>query len=882
VGTKPRLMVELFAIVVAYYIASKIGLLWTLPMGAAPVVSPAAGVALAGVLVFGSRVWPAIFIGSLLSNALASDDFPSIVSALNKALPVISIGIGPSLQAICGSFLVHRFVKFPSSLSLSRDVVRLLLLAGPISCLLSATWGVTTLKWAGALAGEEYLFRWSNWWIGDTIGVIVFTPLILFLSAQPVLISWGRKMSVSLPVCFALIIVLASFVYINDREQDQVKLEFNNHAGQLARQIRENFETYNDVLYSVQNIFASALYINRQQFSTFVARWFSLRPGIRSIAWNPRVLDAERLTYEQAARQDGLSNFQITEQDPEGRVVRAGQRPEYMPSFYQQSVRGNGRSLGFDTASDRRRREALDRARDTGLPTATDTLSLISNDEPGFVVFLPVYYVGRPQNSLQERRLNLQGFVSGAFRIGDIIKSALRNQDAEGFSIRLYEYKREGMETLLYNYDSRSNGLTGQQVKREHAKSVLQQDFPLHIAGRSWVLKFAPTESYLVSRQGSQSSIILLGGMLFVGVAAAFLLVTTGNEATLQALNSKLEQEIVDHNSAEDQIARYAVIVDSLEEAIIGTTWGGIITTWNRGAEIVYGYTAEEVIGLSILTLYPPDQPDEFSSQREKLARGNNILHYETVRLRKDGSEVPVGLSVSVMRDTAGNVTGIASISQNISARKRVETELRQHREAVAYRLHDSVLQSLAAISLHLEVVRKLLTRDLQLAGQHLTKIETILSDEQQNLRFFVRELAGTAKPMNDSQMADLLEELIKRLESQWNICIEVRAERSLNWIPEHFVESLFHMIKEGVSNAVRHGHCSVVQIQIAHIGENVSLSIIDNGCGFHLGDDITDSCAKDFGPKMLTSRVLSLGGSVSVQSTYTGARVDVTLPLSQ
>ena len=107
------------------------------------------------------------------------------------------------------------------------------------------------------------------------------------------------------------------------------------------------------------------------------------------------------------------------EQSPQGQLLRAARRAEYIPVYYLESVRGNRRTLGFDAASDPTRREALNRARDTGKPTATDPLTLLQDveREGGFVVFLPIYKPGRPQNNLEERRLNLQGYVSGAFRI---------------------------------------------------------------------------------------------------------------------------------------------------------------------------------------------------------------------------------------------------------------------------------------------------------------------------------------------------------------------------------------------------------------------------------------------------------------------------------
>jgi len=122
-------------------------------------------------------------------------------------------------------------------------------------------------------------------------------------------------------------------------------------------------------------------------------------------------------------------------------LVRAARRAEYIPVYYLESVGGVGRALGFDAASDPARREALNRARDTGQPTVTDPLTLIQDieREGGLVVFLPIYKPGLPQNSLQERRVNLQGYVGGAFRIRDMMNTVLRGAMVRDIEIRLYD-----------------------------------------------------------------------------------------------------------------------------------------------------------------------------------------------------------------------------------------------------------------------------------------------------------------------------------------------------------------------------------------------------------------------------------------------------------
>ena len=130
-----------------------------------------------------------------------------------------------------------------------------------------------------------------------------------------------------------------------------------------------------------------------------------------------------------------------------------------------------------------------------------------------------------------------------------------------------------------------------------------------------------------------------------------------------------------------DVSAKLAAIVESSDDAIIGKDLNGIITTWNRGAERLFGYADREALGQPITMLMPPDRVDEGAVILERIRRGERIEHFETVRRRKDGTLLHVSLSVSPIIDAHGNVAGAAKIARDISERKRAEAALRESEE---------------------------------------------------------------------------------------------------------------------------------------------------------------------------------------------------------
>lgn len=123
---------------------------------------------------------------------------------------------------------------------------------------------------------------------------------------------------------------------------------------------------------------------------------------------------------------------------------------------------------------------------------------------------------------------------------------------------------------------------------------------------------------------------------------------------------------------------RLAAIVESADDAIISKTLEGIVTSWNKGAERIFGYTAEEVIGKHISILFPPEYVDEEPQILARLRKGEKIEHYETVRRRKDGQLLDISLTVSPIRDSEGKIIGASKIARDITERKAHELRLQQ------------------------------------------------------------------------------------------------------------------------------------------------------------------------------------------------------------
>src|SRR6185295_4703897 len=129
--------------------------------------------------------------------------------------------------------------------------------------------------------------------------------------------------------------------------------------------------------------------------------------------------------------------------------------------------------------------------------------------------------------------------------------------------------------------------------------------------------------------------------------------------------------DLTDRDRGRTDSARLAAIVSSSDDAIISKTLDGTITSWNAGAERIFGYKPEEIVGQNILRLIPTELRHEEKEIVGRLSRGERIEHYETVRVAKDGRRVDISLTVSPMRDASGSVVGASKVARDVTERKR-------------------------------------------------------------------------------------------------------------------------------------------------------------------------------------------------------------------
>ena len=267
------------------------------------------------------------------------------------------------------------------------------MLGGPVSCIVSAGWGVSTLWLFGVLSISELPANWATWWISDTLGVMLVIPLFWMLFSQRQDIWKQRRLHVGLPLLLLLSIAIGIFIVSSQQEEDRVRSEFNEYSSLIAESVEKELIKNIEVLYSLQSFLNATGEISREHFKNYVQRTLERNSSIQALSWNPVITAEERMVFEGAVVNEGFTNFTIKERSDDGELISARERKKYVVVQYIEPMEKNKKAFGFDVYSNEARRAGLDQSQRTRELVATDPIILVQErgTQKGVLFFLPVF-----------------------------------------------------------------------------------------------------------------------------------------------------------------------------------------------------------------------------------------------------------------------------------------------------------------------------------------------------------------------------------------------------------------------------------------------------------------------------------------------------------
>lgn len=301
---------------------------------------------------------------------------------------------------------------------------------------------------------------------------------------------------------------------------------------------------------------------------------------------------------------------------------------------------------------------------------------------------------------------------------------------------------------------------------------------------------------------------------------------------------SGIVRDVTERKKSETTQKLLSSIVESSDDAIISKTLEGIILSWNRGAEKVFGYTEQEMIGKNISVLIPESRMEEESEIMALLHGGKSVDHFETQRLTKSGKIIDVSLAISPLNDSAGKVIGASKVARDITFRKKAEVQLQEQRktlEIFTRALAHDLKEPMRTISAFTDMLlrnknspEKLETylQYIQKASARMTMlIETVFLYTQLDA-----EERVIKEPCDMNVIVEETKDNLHRLIQEHNAAIEV--EGLLPHIHANHVHML-QVLQNLITNAIRHSGTNVrIHISAKQQGENWCFAVTDNGPG--------------------------------------------------
>ena len=289
-----------------------------------------------------------------------------------------------------------------------------------------------------------------------------------------------------------------------------------------------------------------------------------------------------------------------------------------------------------------------------------------------------------------------------------------------------------------------------------------------------------------------------------------------------------IKRDVTERRRAEEAAARLAAIVESSDDAIISKTIEGVVTSWNPAAERLYGYTAEEAVGQPISLIFPPDRLDEFPSIMGRLARGEHIAHYETVRRRKDGSLVDVSISIAPVRDGTGRITGASTIARDISERRAFERKQQEFLTMIAHDLR-SPLTSVKGYGQLLR--RRGVYKDTAVAAilSQVDKMERLVGDVLDVTRIDEGRLELRLEPVDLVALVRTYAERQQELTDLHTLRVEAPDQPLVG---EWDADRVGQVIENLLTNAAKYAPDGEILVRVEDLGDEARVSVRDQGIG--------------------------------------------------
>ncbi|MBN2473975.1 MAG: response regulator [Pirellulales bacterium] len=475
------------------------------------------------------------------------------------------------------------------------------------------------------------------------------------------------------------------------KEDRAIQKQFQFDAGQRVAAIQRDFTAHMEAASALTAFYAASDQVERDEFRSFTKPLLERHPGIRQLAWLPRVPLAGRAEHQRKAEEEGLPGYRITEISVEGRTAEAGPRDAYYPVYFVESSDAKVLPLGLDLGSNDQCRNAMLRAQREGQLDATGVIQFGSGDLAvrGCFAFAPI-----------DREDSLQGFVLGLCDIAAIVDEAVQRSEALGIDIYLFDGPPDARAVLVCAHPSRlrSEPLRAAEVVPAKLLTGLHHRAALDLPNSPWSICCTPVAAYWEREETHLPLVALLLGISITALLVAYVSLLSGQatqverlvvERTVQLRRAKenLEKEVAGRKHAQEvhghAEALYSSLVENLPVQMLRKDLDGRFTFANQSFCALIGKPLGEIVGKTDYDFYPPALAEKYRQNDRQVVETAELFE-DVEENKKDGETRYVHVMKSAVRDANGEIVGVQAIFWDVTKRKMAEAALEKER----YLLH--------------------------------------------------------------------------------------------------------------------------------------------------------------------------------------------------
>jgi len=394
---------------------------------------------------------------------------------------------------------------------------------------------------------------------------------------------WWGYIPVIVVTLLGILMTFQAYLEVNSWEQQRNNSAFRDASQDRILVVQREIEHTLGLMQDIASFFEASPVVGRREFRKFVEPAIKRHPGIRTLAWIPRVEDEQRKTFVTNARKS-FKPFKILEKDSEGKMASAGDRPEYFPVLYVQPYKRNRGILGLDMAMNPEVFSLLTKSEDTGQLQVSHAIPVIDEgiESSGFMVSIPVFYKTESDTEIEtgiadtpEQR-EIRGFALGIFRTGDLVERALESLSPGAINISYFGETRTEDEELLYTHRSRIRQRESGAGDPDDAGNRLEFEQILKLGDRFLKVVCTPVPGRY-EPESSSGWIVMTSGFSFTALLTIYVLTLIGHAENVKRLVDKrtaqlrgavntLNMEIIERKNAESELQR---LNEDLEHRVV-------------------------------------------------------------------------------------------------------------------------------------------------------------------------------------------------------------------------------------------------------------------------------------------------------------------------